>query len=160
MRYEESLTEDSHRALSVDSEDGGTADSKRVVSASLSDPFTASRQDSDLPPTGHVRVKAKYDSYDGQQEGTRVAGRRAARDQPSIQQEDGADGQRRRQTERKSSLTGMLLSDVQSFPWIVYVSSLFSIAVLLHICFISYLPFVSVYRSVHIFYADFFGFKL
>jgi hypothetical protein len=112
MRYDDSLTEDSRRALSLDSEEG-TADGKRALSATLSDPFTT-RQDSDLPPTGHVRVKAKYDAYDGQQDAGRVAGRRAARtEQP---QEDGADGQRRRQAERKSSLTGMRISDVQSFP--------------------------------------------
>ena len=55
------------RSLSQDGDD------RRLLSATLSDP---SHYDSDLPPVGHVRVSAKYDSHDGTQEPSR---RRPAR---------------------------------------------------------------------------------
>jgi hypothetical protein len=79
------------RTLSQESEEADTNETKRPLSAVRSDPYSSAsdRNDSDSLPTGHVRVKAKYDAPDLQAEPGRVVGRRAARtDAPTAQQVD------------------------------------------------------------------------
>lgn len=90
MKYDPEVvaSEGFQRTLSQGSEEAGS-DERRALAATLSDPYSSSsgRHDADLPPTGHVRVKANYDMPDLPQEPSRVSGRRTARTEapPQVQ---------------------------------------------------------------------------
>jgi len=116
MKFDESeLTDEGvHRTLSQESEEADVDEGKRTLSATRSDPYSSNQHDTDLPPTGHVRVKAKYDVTDLQTEPGRVVGRRVARaeappaQQPEEHLSEVQESHRRRSTERVTSLTGFV----------------------------------------------------